>query len=296
MKKPINLIKQIPFFIQLVLLIFLSGNFGHAQITLHTAVKNGDINQTDSLIADSADVNENDKTSWSPLMYALKFNHLAIVKLLVENNADVNFKDNNDITPLMNASRFGYYDIAEFLINNGADANVKNKNGSTALMYAISQNQTEIIALLEKIENVEIVEIIKENPEVLESPKDIYGIPEKLYSIDSKLFNYKSDIINTKNSNNRRGKNWIIFGSIYTGCGILLTALSGGKGNYELTLFQMRTGIDIFDFGIFTTCVGVAIGTIGIFIKTNPVSTKELKDYYNNQYGKYFEVGLRYKF
>lgn len=151
------------------------------------AVDEGNIEDVKLLIADGADVNiESDNNrSWSPLRLAASKGHLEIVKILIDRGAIINDANRlNDSTALLEASSNGHYNIVKLLIskgvninfrnaggwtgimgatfskepasivklllNNGADVNIKNNDGNTVLDLAKSQNNLEVVSLLEK--------------------------------------------------------------------------------------------------------------------------------------------------
>ena len=103
------------------------------------------------LVKFGADVNVKDRL-WgdtTALMYASKYNKLAIVKFLVENGAEVNAVDNDKRTALMYASSNGEDNkIVHYLLSKGADINAKDINGENALMRATSKYQWDIAKFL----------------------------------------------------------------------------------------------------------------------------------------------------
>ena len=117
---------------------------------LFDTVKNGNINEVESLLNKGADVNAKDEDGETPLYRASFWNLVGIAKLLIENGADVNAKDTYGFTPLYWASYKGYADIAKFLIDNGADVNAQNNYGWAPLYCALDLNQIGIAKLLIK--------------------------------------------------------------------------------------------------------------------------------------------------
>lgn len=105
-----------------------------------------------------------DKTNengWSLLHYSCYYENIQITQLLVEEKADVNAKDNTGVTPLMILCRYNNKKVNDFvdvLLSYGADINMQDNIGWTALMYASSNfnTHTQLKYLLDKKANMEI--------------------------------------------------------------------------------------------------------------------------------------------
>ena len=69
-------------------------------ISIHDAVRTGNIEAVKQHIAAGTDVNAKDQNGKTPLHYAAWKGHKEIAELLIANGADVNAKDNNRQTPL----------------------------------------------------------------------------------------------------------------------------------------------------------------------------------------------------
>ena len=150
-------------------------------ISIHQAVRNGNIEAVKQHLAAGTDVNAIDENRGiTPLVYAAREGHKKIVELLIAKGADVhekakdgttpllstktkeiaelliaeganvNAKDMRGMTPLHRATYQGYKEIAELLIAKGADVNAKEKDGYTPLDYAIAGKRSEIIDILRK--------------------------------------------------------------------------------------------------------------------------------------------------
>jgi len=84
----------------------------------------------------------NDK-SYSLLTIAIKLDKMDVLKALIQEKADVN-KICEDKSPLMYAVKYGRLDMVKLLVGAGATINLKNSEGKTALDYAIKYQQKEI--------------------------------------------------------------------------------------------------------------------------------------------------------
>ena len=79
------------------------------------------------------------------LLWACRYEHLEVIKLLIENGADVSAGNN---CALMMASENGRLEVVKLLIENGADVSVRN---NYALQWASIYGHLEVAKLL--IEN-----------------------------------------------------------------------------------------------------------------------------------------------
>jgi uncharacterized protein len=86
-----------------------------SDLNLIEAVKAGDYALAERLIAEGADVNQQDEQGWTSLNFAAGKGELHLVKLLVENGADI-FKVGRDLrTPYMIALAAGRLSIVRYL-------------------------------------------------------------------------------------------------------------------------------------------------------------------------------------
>jgi len=123
-------------------------------ISIHQAVKDGNIEAVKQHLATGTDVNAKDYRGWTPLYFAASRGHKEIAELLVDKGADVNAKSDGDWTPLFTAALNGHKEIAELLIAKGANVNAIEAQGKTPLGWAThpdNPNDTaETAALLRK--------------------------------------------------------------------------------------------------------------------------------------------------
>jgi ankyrin repeat protein len=143
----------------------INGNF----TPLMSAISNYDMSNL--IISRGADVNSQDDTGTTSLMFAIFLNRYATAELLIAHGADVNARDIMDRTALMFAAQAGRKDLVELLIAHGADVNAKcdkddvlidlvtsgnaeakakNDGGWTALMFAEAGVHSDIVDLLRR--------------------------------------------------------------------------------------------------------------------------------------------------
>jgi len=90
-----------------------------------------------SFVEQGADVHAYAGQYWTPLHRAVWAKSIDIVKYLVSRGADVNAKDHRGYTPLHESSTESTVEILEYLISQGADIHAQNRYGGTALDCAI---------------------------------------------------------------------------------------------------------------------------------------------------------------
>jgi ankyrin repeat protein len=89
------------------------------------------------------------KSGYTPLHYASRAGHLAIVKVLIEAGAAVNAATTaGGATSLHRAAYAGHRDIVEVLLHSGALLHLADADGQTALYKATQQGHSEVVELL----------------------------------------------------------------------------------------------------------------------------------------------------
>lgn len=104
---------------------------------LHWAAINNQTTIVDYFISKGADVNAigGDLKS-TPLQWATRQGHLAMVVLLLKRGADYSILDNEGCNALHLAAQFGHTPIAAYLVAKGMDVDLPDSNGMTALMWS----------------------------------------------------------------------------------------------------------------------------------------------------------------
>ena len=85
-------------------------------ISIHQAVKEGNIEVVKQHLDAGTDLNVKQKDGFTPLHLAAFTDRLEITNLLIKNGADVNAKDNINGIPLHPASAAGHKETIELLI------------------------------------------------------------------------------------------------------------------------------------------------------------------------------------
>ena len=70
------------------------------------------------------------------------------MKLLLDKGAELETKDDSSQTPLSWAARNGHEAVVRLLLNNGADIGIENRSGWTALQLAVLNSHDSIEQLL----------------------------------------------------------------------------------------------------------------------------------------------------
>lgn len=123
---------------------------------LHAAVLSGSLSMTELLISKGVDVNECDKISRTPLMYASSLGLREISIFLLGNGAKVTLKDSYGFSPLLLALKGHFFDLCSDLILFGADINMKRDNGMTPLIEAVQASDSEMANYILSLKNVKM--------------------------------------------------------------------------------------------------------------------------------------------
>src|SRR3569833_2727723 len=116
---------------------------------LSWAARNGHEAVVQQLIHKIADVEAKDDGGRTPLSWAAANGHEAAVQLLLENRANVEAKDDGSgWTPLLYATPRGQEALVQLLLDNGANIEAQDDDGWTSLSWAAAKGHTAVLRLL----------------------------------------------------------------------------------------------------------------------------------------------------
>jgi ankyrin repeat protein len=127
----------------------MNGRFGHSEIPLHYAARNGNVLMASILIKGGAQVNANGPTGPTALHAAVANGNLDLIRLLIENGADLNARDAEGASPLDDAVWRGSLDTVAILLAHGAHLNdADTQTGATLINEAAYRGDTPLIRYL----------------------------------------------------------------------------------------------------------------------------------------------------
>ena len=117
------------------------------------AVRWGLVDIVKLLIEEGAEVNKKYYErqfirGWGPIHMAAFKGCQDVLQLLIDNGAEVNLVNDEGCAPLHLASRSGYKDIVQVLIDRGARVNLATHSGQTPLTYAQDYRHTHVANLI----------------------------------------------------------------------------------------------------------------------------------------------------
>ena len=134
----------------------ISGNninkfYSSKQYTLlHYAIKNNQPVIVEYLLEKGANI-ELLFEEQTPLMYAVKMQHLEIADILIRHGADVNTLNVEQESALFFCAKYGDLEILKFLIANGANPKIKDSKGRTAVDYALKHENKAVADYLKSL-------------------------------------------------------------------------------------------------------------------------------------------------
>lgn len=89
-----------------------------------------------------------DEKGWTPLMWAVHYNHAGIVRELLEEEANADARGDDGMTPLALAIRNNNEVILKLLLDHCESIDTRDKDGTTPLMLAVENNNLEFVERL----------------------------------------------------------------------------------------------------------------------------------------------------
>lgn len=126
-------------------------DFNHSNVgtVLNAASESGHIEIVEYLVAKGASLD-------APLIRAAGVRDIELVRYLVERNANIDYQDSSKYTALIWAALTGELEIVQYLVDNKADANIRTNYGGTALWWGSSGGYLEIVKCLVEKCNADI--------------------------------------------------------------------------------------------------------------------------------------------
>jgi ankyrin repeat protein len=116
---------------------------------LHQAVRQGDVQAVERLVAQGADVNATDEYKATPLHLAAEKGRTTVAEMLLDKGAGLGARDSGGNTPLHIAAIYGNVDMMKLLIAKGAEVDASaSVSPWTPLHAAALQGQVEAAKLL----------------------------------------------------------------------------------------------------------------------------------------------------
>jgi ankyrin repeat protein len=117
-------------------------------IPLCDAAQNGELERVRELIADGADVDEQDDKGWTALMRAAAKANATFIEALVKAGVEVDLQNDKGWTALMWAAVKGHAVVVEVLAKAGVEVDLQDGKGWTALMWAASNGRAAVVEAL----------------------------------------------------------------------------------------------------------------------------------------------------
>ncbi|RJE21197.1 Phosphorylase superfamily [Aspergillus sclerotialis] len=190
--------------------ILAEKRFGHVQYSqqvpkqvtgFHLAAYFGLEHEMCLLLGHSNQAETRDTYGRTPLSWAARDGHLAIVQLLLKYGGDPDSRDRNGQTPLSLAASKGHREVALLLLENGVDQDSKDQEGRTPLSWAASNGHEAIVQILvERDADSDSTNIYGQTPLLWASLYGMEGVVRLLleYGVDP----------NSKEKNGRTPLSW----------------------------------------------------------------------------------------
>lgn len=134
----------------LMMLLFAMSILPMAAIaqTMLEAAERGNTADVERLIASGAPVDQADASGQTPLLLAVRNNHLAVASRLIDAGANINAQAANQDTPWLLAGALGRTEMLRHMLPKGPDFSIRNRFGGNALIPACERAHVDTVAFL----------------------------------------------------------------------------------------------------------------------------------------------------
>lgn len=115
---------------------------------MREAAERGDAAGIDRLVAAGAPIDAADAAGQTPLLLAVRNNHLDVATRLIDAGANINAQAANQDTPWLLAGALGRTAMLRHMLPKGPDFSIRNRFGGNALIPACERAHIETVALL----------------------------------------------------------------------------------------------------------------------------------------------------
>jgi len=112
------------------------------------AVTRGDVERLKRLLAEGAPLDPADAAGQTPLLLAVKNNHVAAAVVLIDAGSNINMQAANMDSPWLLAGALGRTEMLRHMIPKGPDFSLRNRFGGNALIPACERAHVETVKLL----------------------------------------------------------------------------------------------------------------------------------------------------
>lgn len=126
------------------------GFYDYDTTELSIAVMDGNLDEVNRLIADGADLDEQDYYGETALAQATYNADVEMLEVLLEAGADPNITDEYGTTPLINTVYYRDYESAAILLEHGADPEIEDDYGDSAINLMNVETKEELIEAINK--------------------------------------------------------------------------------------------------------------------------------------------------
>jgi uncharacterized protein len=128
--------------------VALPGTANAESANLFIAARTNDLNGARALLANKADINQQDEKGYTPLIIATYNGNYDVAQFLLDHGAATEKKDASGRTALMGAAFKGDDRDVKLLLDHGADIHAKDSKGLTSMAYAVMFARFSVVKVL----------------------------------------------------------------------------------------------------------------------------------------------------